>query len=608
MLSFASCNKWLDINVDPNSPTSVTAPASARLPWLQYAYNYAYGNAGMSVASYQGILVSRAGGTFQTYTSWAVGTGNGPTTPYQQWFVSGASNIQEMIEYAQERDQFHYIGAAHAIHAMGFMLMLDYYGEMPYTEALSSSLTPVYDDGKTIFDGCMARMDLAIENFNKAKAAGVTSFEGDSWNSGNIDKWIKMCYGFKARWLNNLSKKSALYDAAAILDAAGKGPGSITESTVINHVNDPSDIVGSDLLGVGDPMKTSFGYDVGAWGNWARINKRFLDLLENPRNSGIEDPRVDKLVPSSEHWNRNAQGTPTTKFFLRTKGVDVVSNNVSGQPEANPRLAAGPIHITYNPSTKVWDTGSTNVTRQNDTLYVLLMSRSAMQGSSGTEYIYTPNEGTLTAGDGTILSTSTFYTLPESPTDMMTYHEMCFIKAEVYFKQGNKSAALVEYKKGIQAHIDHMQAKLREWNGGLLNNPGKMPMSDAAIAAFMASAAIVQTDAQLTMADIMNQKLISMPYTVQTWNDIRRYDYSRDHGGTIGVVYPGLDRPAEFLSSATSQQFYPGATKSDPNYWPRRMKQCGHEINYNNANLVASNPKALAVDIYSVPVWWDIVE
>ena len=609
MLGCASCNKWLDINDNPNSPTAVTAPAANRLPWLQYAYNYAYGNAAVTSSTFQGILVARNGGSNTAYTAWAPGTGNGPTTPYQQWFVSGASNIEEMIKYAEERDQFHFIGAAHAIHAMGFMLMLDYYGEMPYTEALGDSFTPKYDAGKTIFEGCIDRLDLAISYFQMAQAPNTTPLsKGDSWNGGDVDKWIKMCYGLKARWLNNLSKKSNLYDPAAILAAANNGPGSVVESTIIHHVNDPGDIVGSDLLGVGDPMKTSFVYDVAAWGNWARIDKRFLDLLENPRGSGIEDPRVDKLVPSSEHWYRDVNGNPTTKFFIRTKGVDIVSNNVTGQPEANPRLAAGPLHISYNTTTKRWGTGSTNVVRQNDTVYVLMMARSAMQGSSGSEYIYTPNEGTLSANDGTILSTGTFYSLPESPTDILTYHEMCFIKAEVYFRQGNKGAALTEYHKGIKAHIDHMQAKLREWNGGLLNNPGKMPMNNADITAFMASAAIAQTAADLTMADIMGQKLISMPYTVQGWNDIRRYDYSRNHGGDIGVVYPSLERPAEFVGSATAQQYFPGATKDDPSYWPRRMKQCGHEINYNRVNLVASNPKAMEVDIYSIPVWWDIEE
>lgn len=47
------------------------------------------------------------------------------------------------------------------------MTMLDIYGEMPYSEALTSSITPKYDDGKAIYEGCMAMIDEAIANFKK---------------------------------------------------------------------------------------------------------------------------------------------------------------------------------------------------------------------------------------------------------------------------------------------------------------------------------------------------------------------------------------------------------------------------------------------------------
>ena len=220
LAGLTSCDDWLDINTNPNSPTNVTAPVHTRLPWLQYAYGYAYGNASVHTAIFAYTTASRYGGTNTAYTAWAPGTGAGPTTPYQQWFVGGACNIQDLIDKAREEGAYHYIGAAHLIHAMGFMLMLDYHGEIPYTEALSSSLTPKYDDGQTIFNGCMERLDSALVNFQKEQPATATPLSsGDSWNNGDVQKWIKLCYGLKARWLNKLSKKSSLYDPQAILDA-----------------------------------------------------------------------------------------------------------------------------------------------------------------------------------------------------------------------------------------------------------------------------------------------------------------------------------------------------------------------------------------------------
>lgn len=583
----ASCKDWLDVNVDPNSPTSVTAPVHNRLPWIQYAYGYAYGNASVHTAILSFTTASRYGGTNSAYTAYAPGTGNGPTTPYQQWFVGAGNNIDDLITKARQEEAYHYIGAAHLIHAMGFMLMLDYYGEMPYTEALGSSLTPAYDDGKTIFDGCMQRLDSAIFYLNKTQPITATPLsKGDSWNNGDVQKWLKLCYGLKARWLNKLSKKSALYNPDAILEAISNGPASNDQGSIIHHVNDASDIVGSSLIGVGDPMKTAFVFDVAAWGNAYRITDVYLQRLENPRGSGIEDPRIDRLVPSSEH---HANGTT---FFTRTKGLDIINTDI--------RLEGGPLHISYNNKTKTWKAGGgTEVNRQGDTCYVLLQSKCAMQGIKN-------GDGTFIDSDGTIISTGTFYSLPESQTDICTYHEMCFIKAEVLFRQGKKAEALQAYKDGIKAHIDLMQVKLREWEGTNSPNPYKTPMDEAQITAFLASDAIVQNAADLTMADIMGQKHIAMTFNIENWNDMRRFNYSAGDVGNFGVVYPGVDRPKEF--GATSIQYFPGTSKTDLNYWFRRLKHCGHENNYNKDNLKKSNPNALEPNVWSTPVWWDIPE
>lgn len=589
LLSFCSCEDWLDVNTNPNSPTNLTASVNTRLPWIQYGYNYAYASASANSSPIAGHMVSRNGGSYTAYTAWAPGVGAGHVTPYQQWFTGAASNLNDLVNKARQEEAYHYIGAAYAIHAMGFMLMTDYYGEMPYTEALGTNLSPKHDDGKTIFYGCIDMIDSAIIYFQKAQPLTATPLsKGDSWNGGDVNKWIKMCYGFKARWLNNLSKKS-FYDADAVLSAVANGPQSNAEGTIIDHVNDPSDNKGSDLMGVGDPMKTSFAFDVFGWGDWARISKWYLDLLENPRGSGVEDPRVDRLVPSNQHINDLDQ----SRFFTRTKGVDVINSNI--------RLKGGPIAYAYNATTKKWTTDTSDPDRKGDTAYVVIRSRCAMQN-------VTTGEGTYFAGDNPdniIFSTGTFYTFPESQTDVMTYHEMCFIKAEALFRKGDKPGALQAYKDGVRAHIDLMQIRLNSW-GATHVNPYKRPMSQTDIDNFMISSAIAQTTADLTMADIMTQKFIAMSFTLQNWNDVRRFDYSTN--GTFGVAYPGLERPMEFVQTASSHVYFPGTAKADPRYWFRRIKQCSLERTYNSANTVALQPLAEEPYIWAVPVWWDTVE
>ena len=588
--SFNSCKQWIDVNVNPDSPTNVVASVASRLPWIQHHYNYGYGVASTRAALITGQITSTTfTGTNGILPAWNP-TNVVSTTPYQHWFVGSAANLSDLMTKAEAEQAWHYIGAAYTIRAMGFMLMLDWYGEMPYTESLSSILNPVYSDGKTIFEGCIADLDKALEYFQKTQPSGATPLsKGDSWNGGDVQKWTKLIYGLKARWLNNLSKKT-IYNPTAILDAVSKGPQNTAESTIIQHVNDPTDVIG-DVL-VGDPLKTAYIFDSAAWSDWARFTKWYVDLLENSYTggSGVIDPRADKMLPSNQHWENVYNSTTKTYVltpkFIRTKGVDVIKTNI--------RLNKGPMLSNYSATTKKWSVTSTDPNRKGDSIYVNIR---ALCGKTGA----LTSESTYASTDGTILSTGTFYSRPESPTDVMTYHEMCFIKAEVLFRQGNSAGALTAYKEGIRAHMLAMNTKLKQYTGSV--NPGKKPMIDADIETFIGSAAVAQTPGELTMAKIMQQKFIALSFTQQNWNDMRRFNFSAGNIANFGVVYQGFDHPMEFSSDGGTK--IPGASKTDVNYWFRRIGQCSHEINYNSTNMKASNPKAFDLDIWSVPVWWD---
>lgn len=590
IFSVSSCDKWLDVNVNPDSPTNVVASVSSRLPWIQHHYCYAMGSAGVRASMVNGQITSRVftgtNGLLPAWNPTIVAT----TTPYQQWFVGAACNIDDLIVKAEKEQAWHYIGAAHVMHAMGFMLMVDWYGEMPYTEALSASMTPKYDDGKTIFEGCMARLDLALEYFQKSQPSTATPLSaGDSWNNGDVQKWIKLVYGLKARWLNNLSKKDS-YNPQAILDAISKGAQSNDQSTVIRHVNDMSDMTGDVLFG--DPLKTAYLFNTAGWSDWGRFTQWYVDLLTNTFAGGseVEDPRADKLLPMAQRWyyevNPGNGELVLKSRFERTKGVDVINSDI--------RLKNGPTLANYSAATKKYSVSSTDPARRGDTTYITYRALCAMTGAQSPE-------SALVGTDGTILSTGTFYTRPESPTDVMTYHELCFIKAEVLFRQGDKGGALIAYKEGIRAHMEHMNSVLISYGTDI--HPGKTPMSQSDINAFLASPAVAQNVNDLTMAKIMQQKFIAMSFTQQNWNDMRRFNFSAGNIGSFGVVYPGFDRPMEFSAEGATK--IPGASKDQDNYWFRRMAQCSHERNYNSENMKESNPRAFEDDIWSIPVWWD---
>jgi hypothetical protein len=572
-----SCSKsWLDINEDPNNPSNTVASVESRLPWIQHHYLYAQMAAGARASfATQQLTMTTTGARDGMTAGWNPGSGV-VTLPYQWFFVVSAANFKDLENKAMAEEAWHYVGAVKAIRAMGFMLMTDWYGEMPYTEALGEAVTPKYDDGKTIFEGCLAELDEAIEYFNMQQPATATPLQkGDSWNGGDVQKWLKLCFGIKARWLHNLSKKSTLYDPTEILDLLSDAPTSNADNTVVNHVDIASDNVG-DIMWA-DPLMASIVFDCVGMNTNTRITKWYEDILTDFDEQGIVDPRADKLIPMAE--------VDQGGRFMRSKGVDMKSDI---------RMNLGPFATTFNASDNPitnngrtipphsWYCNTADPNRWGDTVYVSFRS-------SAIGY-YGDTHDTYQWADGTVASTSSFYSRPDGPTHFLCYHEMCFIKAEILFKQGNTTEAFNAYKEGIKAHMELMNDKLRTY-GNI--NPSKSPMNQEDIDNYLENA--IGDASNITMGKIMVQKFISMSFMQQNWNDMRRLDYSVD-------AYPGWEIPYEYYQSSTAQTKIPMGKQF------RRMQQASLESTYNSENLAASHPSAMSDDIWSYPVWWDIAE
>ena len=634
-LGLSSCSDFLDVNVDPDKPNNTTAEVANRVPWIQRMFMYSAGITNYRTSMIAGVLYSTSGTHGPAAVTWNFAPGT-TTSSYQTWFVETAANLNDLYNKAKAENAYHYMAVADIYHALGFMQMLDLYGEIPYTEALGNSPVPAYDDGKTIFNGCVAKLDEAIKLLSEAQPATATPLsKGDLMNGGDAQKWLKMAYGLKARFLLKLSKK-AEFDPEAILDCLSKGPQSIDDNSVMPCFNSGQDV--TDYL-MGDPIMTNGNWNCVAYGTTQRITKYYTDLLTDMRGAGVEDPRYTKIVPAVMTNIKVVDGKVQSYDWARSKGVDCHGDcerlkAVGWNSIVAPTWAATNKDITYNiadatardkfvsdiqklhkttvDGTKVkvtYQTGSvyvnsTNYAYAGDTAYVSLRSNSKLTGNQTKEendvYWYFSTNDALNAG--AVGSTGSFQTRPVSDFEIMTYHEACFIKAEVLYRKGDKSGALTAYKAGIKAHLDYMQKKLTEWQGQGYNNPDMMPMNNDAITAYMNSDAVCQNASDLKMSDIMLQKYVAMGCSLENWNDMRRFNYGAGNIADFGVVDPGMDRSVLF----TGTDKLKGTSKDDPKYWPRRWRlPATLELSYNEAQALAINKHAEDTDIWSYPVWWD---
>jgi hypothetical protein len=637
-LGSVSCKKWLDVNTDPNNPNNESVLVQNRLPWIEHFYQYTSGVSNFRTATQSGVYYSNSAAGNALSTTWAAHTGN--TTPYQTWFVEVASNLNDLYNTAKKQNAYHYMAAADVFHALGFMQMLDIYGEMPYTQAISGIASPTFDDGKAIYNGCMAKLNEAISLFGQTQDATAPSLtSGDLWSGGDVNKWIKLCYGLKARYMLKLSKKADLYNADSILYCLSKGPQTIADNIVGPGFNNSTVL---DYL-LGDPVVTNGNFDYAAYGSNQRISQYYYNLLTNMRGAAVTDPRMTKIVPAamsniqldpsgkvqSYTWNRSAAvdvyGAATR---LKAGGAasivtpsyatanTTIKYLISNATERNNFIAAQNLagrSYTINGDTVfiVYKAGSiyinsTNYLYAGDTVYVNLRSSalatSGIAAQGPTDVSWYPSIPAFTAG--AVASTGSFQVRPVSDQEILTYHEMCFIKAEVYMRKGDNGNAYTAYKAGIQAHLDMMQAKLTSWQaaGYTATNPDMAPMNAGAVSAYLLSNAVAQGGGTLTMSDIMLQKYLAMGCSIENWNDMRRFNFSAGNIGGFGVVYPGYDRSPLFTGTA----LYTGGAKTDPRYWPRRWSlPTTLELNYNLTNALAINPHATDPNIWSMPVWWD---
>ncbi|MGM9773979.1 MAG: SusD/RagB family nutrient-binding outer membrane lipoprotein [Candidatus Egerieousia sp.] len=592
-VSLTSCGSWLDCNVDPENPSSESATYQTRLPFIEFFAN----SSTQFAAWYTNLGMGDWLGRSDAY--WLP---TNPTAPYQWWFVGAAPNVDDMYNKAMAAEAWHYAGVAKLIRAYGFMLMTDLFGEMPYTDALGSNPTPKYDNGKTIYLGCLSELDEAIDLLGRTQDASVPSLaQGDFWNNGDASKWLKLAYLLKARYCVKLSKKQAgsylegKYDAATILDCLSKAQQSNADNTIINHTDDNGSY--HEFLW-GEPVDYSPFYSVCGMNGGYMVSKMLYDNLTNFAGYGVEDPRADKIIPWA--WSKQSANTPAGVKFVRnwrrSLGVDLVSQNA-------PTLNGGPLRASFGVvednerSKNAWWIDSDAPARQGDTIYV-----EATSSSKG----YASNRDLLYRRNGTDASkeSGSFYSRVSSPTYVGTYAEACFIKAEVLFNQGNKGEAFNAYKAGIQAAIELMNEKLNVWvseDASLADCPSFEPMAQADIDNFLNNG--IGTAADLTLGKIMTQKRLALQFSMEIYNDMRRYDY--DPEIFLGWGIPALHDVNEAALKAIpmGKQYRRWMhTTLERNYNSKNLHAIGAEVPGANMSLDQWNA---ADDVWTINVWWD---
>ncbi|MDR0541363.1 MAG: SusD/RagB family nutrient-binding outer membrane lipoprotein [Dysgonamonadaceae bacterium] len=246
---FPSCD--LDINDNPNSATSAVVTPDLILPTtvasMTYNQIYYYGYA--SAAYYAGFQVPGSGisgfGEQYTYNL----TASSVTGAWIEIFAN-LRQYNAIIRKAEADPAYALFGGvAHILKAYAYQLLVDAYGDVPYTEALQGkdgNYTPRYDKDSEVYKLLVGELDEAIailkENAGKV-GAGVTALgsTGDPVFGGNITQWVKFANNVKLRLLVRAEGSSI---DAFVKEAFGKfsGDGFLKEDALVNPGYSPGAI------------------------------------------------------------------------------------------------------------------------------------------------------------------------------------------------------------------------------------------------------------------------------------------------------------------------------------------------------------------------------
>lgn len=605
LISLSGCNDWLDVNDNPNSPSDQTAPYYTRLAWIEFYTNHTYNIAGMATCLQTGDWANNnPAGNQGKLSKWAINTWR-CTNVFQWWFNGAAPNLEPMITSATEAGAWHYVGAAYFIKAYGFMIMADIFSEVPYSDALSESTVPRYDTGREVYTQCLADLDRAIEYLSMPQEPTAKPLSVDDyWGRGSADVWLKSAYLLKARWLNKLTRKGEgsasdlKWDAQEILACLAKAQQSNADNMLVNHVDAKGTT--TDVLNWNEQVLYHPLYSVIGMNSNYFITQFAVDNFDNFAGNGVMDPRGDKVIP----WARS-QKAETSPEGLRWSADGRWRRSIGLDMNTNIRMNSGPVATSWAAATDTepahFYIKHTDENRLGDTLYI--HQRSGSKGYYGGTSLLMYADNLRGKGDERSATSGSFYSRASSQSYIATYAEACFIKAEVLMRRGDSNGAFEAYRNGIKAHMDQMNAKLQAWvaeDPALLDCPSFVPMTDEDMQTFLNDG--IGTAADITLAKIMTQKHIAMMFSIEQWNDMRRYDFSES-------TFLAYHVPYEYYNDADALTIIPSGKQ------PRRWRVPDSELNYNvdNLNAIGATVEGStktdgwysAKDLPSIPVWWD---
>jgi len=204
------CDDALDINTDPNNPTS--APLGQLLPSAQAAMATTFGQ---NTGGVNNAAMTFAHQVVNFRVDQYALTGTSFSNDWARIYASSLQDFEVIINEGTASESWHYVGIAQIQKAFIFGILVDLFGDVPYSEALlgGENFAPIYDGGQSVYADLFLVLDDAIANL--AKTSTLSPSGDDVIYNGDLDAWRSLAKALKLKMYNN-ARMTSLYDGTAV--------------------------------------------------------------------------------------------------------------------------------------------------------------------------------------------------------------------------------------------------------------------------------------------------------------------------------------------------------------------------------------------------------
>ncbi len=220
-----SCDNYLDVNEDPNNPSSdIVNPEIVLAATQVYTYNSLAGSVFENNPNITRENMNQLGNLMMNNWTRDVGASNSSyyfnehTYNVTSDFYAGIfedlflrTSNYTFIQNTERAGYDNYKAIAKILKTFYFQYLVDLYGDIPYSQAhlRGGNLTPAYDDDLAIYRDLYVQLDQAIALIDNAPAGTLNPGSNDVMLQGNMTMWKKFANTLKLRLLLRESQRSA---------------------------------------------------------------------------------------------------------------------------------------------------------------------------------------------------------------------------------------------------------------------------------------------------------------------------------------------------------------------------------------------------------------